>query len=336
MRLQAPAFWMPLSHAEAIQAQDDLTLDALCDANPEQLRRAQEQYGVESAFTDYRQMLSDIRPALVGVATRTVGRAGVIESCLNSGVHALHIEKPLCSSVAELDRLRALLGDPEIYFTLGTLRRFLPVFRMARDIVESGDLGELLEIRANFGASSLYWTHPHSVDTALFMARGRQVEKVQARLSNVDRDGDRIESDPIVDAAQLWFDDGVAAHIGRTPGNEIELSCSRGRVMVKADGWRLVVSEYRQFGFYPVERELEVPGEANAGGSQLPIAHLARCLTGDDEACSENEIVRSDALAGQQILFAIVQSHLHGTVPVSPADVDPDMIIEAKTNGAPA
>ena len=83
----------------------DLELYALCDAEPEALRRAGEAYGVGRMYGDFGEMLDQAKPHLLGIATRTPGRAEIIRCAAAGGVRALHIEKPLCSSMAELRSL---------------------------------------------------------------------------------------------------------------------------------------------------------------------------------------------------------------------------------------
>ena len=61
-------------------------------------------------YADYRQLLDALRPELVTVATRTPERADIIAAAVAAGARALHLEKPLCNSVAQLAHLEALLG----------------------------------------------------------------------------------------------------------------------------------------------------------------------------------------------------------------------------------
>src|SRR5437016_2023510 len=105
VRQYAPPFWMPLSHAEAMAAQPELSLMALCDSNAEQLARAQKEHGVSKGYSAYRKLIDEVKPDVLGIATRTRERPAIIEQALASGVRALHVEKPLCNSVAQLSRL---------------------------------------------------------------------------------------------------------------------------------------------------------------------------------------------------------------------------------------
>ncbi len=338
VRDYAPPCWFPLAHAEALAAHPDVELLGLCDPFAETLERAQAHYGVPNGYADHAALLAEASPEIVCVATRTVGRAAIMADCIAAGARALHVEKPLCSSAAELAELRTLLTRDDVFVTLGTIRRFFPAMQGALALAESGDIGDLLEIRVNMGPRPLYWTHPHSIDLALMMANGRAVEAVEAKLSPLETDADGVVlNDPQILAATIWFAGGVACHIGRTLGNEVELSCASGRVMVKNDGWRTVLSEYVGDDPYLRDRDLTFDvADDRPQGTLAPMSQLVACLQGNEAARIANARVRADILTGQAILFAIVESHLHGGRPVTLDQIDPDRRILAATNGAPA
>src|SRR5690242_3246820 len=78
VRRHAPACWLPLSHAEAIVRHPRTRLAALADLDADALHRVGAAHGVTALYTDPRRLLDEVRPALVGIATRTIGRAGLI------------------------------------------------------------------------------------------------------------------------------------------------------------------------------------------------------------------------------------------------------------------
>lgn len=334
MRAIGAPCWFPLAHAEAIAAHPDLELAALCDANPDSLARAQAEYGVTAGYTDVEALAREARPDLVGIATRTIDRAAIIETLFAHGTRAFHIEKPLCNSVAELHRLEAILGRDDVFATYGAIRRYFAIYREAVALAHSGELGELLEVRANFGPGALYWVQPHTVDLILFAARGRAVEGVQARLVGVESGATTaiVENDPLVAAATIWFEGGLAGHIGRAPGYEFALSCTKGEIVVRRDGWHTDLYVERPGNPYLVAERAE-PGAAAVEGILAPIAQLAACLSGDADAIAENRGHKRDILVGQAISFAMVESHFDGSR-ISPlAATNPDTIIRARTNG---
>jgi scyllo-inositol 2-dehydrogenase (NAD+) len=328
----APACWFPLSHAEAIRAHPDLHLAAFADTSEAALQRAQQAYGVARGFTDHRELVALVRPGLLGVATRTPGRAAVVLEAAAAGVRAFHVEKPLCNSRTELAGLERLFAGDERFLTFGAIRRFFRVYGRARELADSGEYGELREIRVNMGIGALYWTHPHSVDLVLFAAGDRQLEAVQARLSGVVmREARVVSSDPVVDMATLLFADGVMGHITRSPGADLVFACARGEITVENDGRTIRIAAPRGEDPYLVREAGDLPALGAPEGTFAPMGQLVNCLQGDAAACAANRRLRYDIFLGQRALFAMVESHLCSSRLVTLAEAGADLTIEART-----
>lgn len=334
VRRNAPAFWFPLSHAEAMQEHDGIELAALCDMDGGTLARAAQTYGVTRNFTDPAQLLHEVRPHVLGIATRTLGRAELILAALNGGTRALHVEKPLCNSVSELSRLSNAFAGSNVFVTYGALRRHFDVYRHALDLALSGTYGTLREVRVNLGSASLYWTHAHSIDLILFSGAGRKVLGAQARLANVTMDGPcTIDSDPTILSASIHFEDGLVGHITQALGSDLILSCSGGEIGVRGNGGRLELYASKDGG-YPVAFDLEAStSPARREGTLSPMTQLVSCLAGNPKAIADNVIVKQDILAGQAIAFSFIQSHLEGSRIVDPAALDGNLTIWARTDG---
>lgn len=333
VRRHAPACWLPLAHAEAIRAHPALHLQALADPQPETLARALAAYGVARGFADGQALLEATKPTLVGIATRTIGRAGLIAAAVAYGARALHVEKPLCNSLQELTALESLFSRDDLFVTYGAIRRHLPPYLQARALVESGALGQLLEVQVNLGHGALFWTHPHSTDLLLFAARGRRVVSVAARLSGLElqTNSSTVQTDPRIEAATVLFDDGVEGRIARTPGCDLVFACERGLVIVENDGHAVVVRQPQGDNPYLVTAALPVPDTGAPGGTGTAVAQLVRCLNGESEAIAANAALRRDILTGQRLLLACVQSHLQGGRIVDPAVIDPSLCVLARS-----
>jgi predicted dehydrogenase len=337
MLRHAPVFWHPLNHAAAINVHPRLNLSALCDVNPDILAEAAREHRVSSTFSDAGELFEKIKPALVGIATRTIGRADLVLRAVAHGVRALHIEKPLCNSVEELKRLRQAWDRPDVFITYGTIRRFFSIFQQAKDLAMSGQYGALREIRVNLGSAQLFWSHPHSVDLILFGAGDRRVSGVQARLDDVVKKGRsalNIVSDPVVVSASIYFEDGVAGHITQAHGFDFVLSCTHGEIAVRANGARLEVLTTREGSIYPTVTPYDGVRDAVVpGGTFVPLSQLVACIEGDPLAIVGNRAIKNDVLLGQQILFAMVQSHLEESRLVAADAADSSLLIQARTDG---
>ncbi|MDJ0978406.1 MAG: Gfo/Idh/MocA family oxidoreductase [Erythrobacter sp.] len=348
VREYGPACFLPSAHAEAMQMADGVDLVALCDPDAERLARAGEHYGAQRRYKDARALLEAGAPDVLGVATRTLGRADIILDAIASGTRALHVEKPLCNSMAELERLGPVLEREDVFVTLGAVRRHFAVYQHALAQAQSGQYGRLLFAHAEFGARTLYWSHPHSVDLLLFAGGGARVEAVQARLGSVEREGSTITNDPLVLEASVWFDTGFSGHITRMPGTDWRLACETSQLAVVANGssiWRSgrpKIADDRSStnpagaNPYHEPERLDFAPPAKPEGALAPIRQLIACLRGDAQAIAANAAVKRDIVTGQRVLFAMVQSHLEGGRPVALDDVDRALAIEGRTGGAPA
>jgi predicted dehydrogenase len=334
VRQYSPACWMPQSHADAILAHPDLTLTALCDPDPAALATSLDRYPGSTGYPSHAALLRDFVPDIVGIATRTVGRTEIVGDFIRAGTHALHVEKPLCNSMTELGALEGLLEPDDVFVTYGTLRRHFTVFQRAVALAASGTLGELCEIRVSMGTSQLFWTHPHSIDILLFAAGARRPVAVQARFQQLDLDDDgAVGEDPVIAAATIWFDDGLAGQIGRTMGSDLMLCCSRGTVRVVNGGERVQVEGVVGDDPYPQPIIVDQAGfvDASPQGTLAPIRQIVACLNGDTDAISANRRVKRDVLLGQRLVFAMVQSHRSGGRLVSLDEVDRNIFVRARS-----
>lgn len=332
VRRWSPDCWFPLSHAEAVTAHPALQLVAAADASQDALDRVQAAWPDVQTFTDVAELAERVRPMVAGVATRTVGRTDILETLHSAGTRAFHVEKPLCNSMAELGRLETLFGSEDTHVTYGALRRTFDIYRQAVEIVESGRLGPLQEVRVNFGAAALYWTQAHAIDLVLFGARNRRVAEVQARLGPLQTDGAEVINDPVIQSATIWFDDGVAGHIGRAPGLDFILSCAEGEVAVRSDGRTLEITASE--GEDPYLGRTEAPVRASPPfGALRCFTELVDCLAGKPDALAANAAIKHDILLGQKIAFGFVHSHLSGGAPIRLNQIDLSMTIWASTGG---
>ena len=121
-----------------------------CDTN---LARAEELVklaGTGRALADFRQAVADPQVDAVVVATINAALAEVSAAAIRAGKHVI-VEKPAGISVKQIDELIALAQKPGVCVRIGFNHRYHPAFLKAREIFESGVMGELMFIRARYG-----------------------------------------------------------------------------------------------------------------------------------------------------------------------------------------
>jgi predicted dehydrogenase len=84
------------------------------------------------------------------VATVNAALAEVSAAAIRAGKHVI-VEKPAGISVKQIDELISLADKHGVCVRVGFNHRYHPAFRKAREIFESGVMGELMFIRARYG-----------------------------------------------------------------------------------------------------------------------------------------------------------------------------------------
>jgi predicted dehydrogenase len=102
------------------------------------------------AVSDFRQAIAAPQVEAVIVATTNSALADISAAAIQAGKHVL-VEKPAGISVAQIDNLIALAKKHGVCVRVGFNHRYHPAFIKAREIFESGVMGELMFIRARYG-----------------------------------------------------------------------------------------------------------------------------------------------------------------------------------------
>ncbi|MBQ3156698.1 MAG: Gfo/Idh/MocA family oxidoreductase [Clostridia bacterium] len=118
-----------------------MQLAAVCDVNPARLAAAEERFHGVRCEQDFHALLDGSVAAAV-IAVPHPMHAQIAEACLRAGLHVLS-EKPLDISVTAARRAVEAAKETGRIFAVMLNQRTAPIFRRAREIVQSGALGEL-------------------------------------------------------------------------------------------------------------------------------------------------------------------------------------------------
>ena len=312
----APTCWFPLSHVEAVKSFDNIDISGVCDVNPEILKSVGKTYNISSLYTDPKTMLQSREIDLLCIATRTQGRADLINLAFQNGVRAFHIEKPICNSVAELDRLSKILRRDDVYVTYGTIRRSFGPYIFAKELSDRGEIGKLRSIFVDHGEGMLLWTHPHSVDLCLYFTDGLKHNDVSASFSeiNFDADSNIIQNDPYLNGALISFENDVTAHIGCAAGMTTRLVGTDGEIAIERDGYAVTVRRYDDHNPYLFsENRFDKFETLRRNGTGAAIDLLLGCIDGDAPSRQLNISMKNDILRGQKIIFDLARSGISNT-----------------------
>ena len=132
-------------------------LIAICGRNEEAVTEAARRYGYEGYYTDWREMLEDDRIQLFDNGGPNNVHA---EPCITAAQAGKHIfcEKPLARSAEEAKEMLDAVTKAGVTHMVAHNYRFVPAIRLARNLIDSGVLGQIYHFRAVYLQE---WIMPH-------------------------------------------------------------------------------------------------------------------------------------------------------------------------------
>jgi predicted dehydrogenase len=173
-----------------------------CDPIAKKRTALKRRYGC-AVYRDIGDLLADPEVELVNIATRSCDHLAHTASALNADKDVC-LEKPICVNYAESKKLVSLAEKSKGNVYVRHNRRFDPEFLHIQEIMASGVLGKVFEIRLTrygyqrrddwqtfkkFGGGQLLNWGPHIVDHALRFLEA-PVESVWSNLKRVAAAGD--------------------------------------------------------------------------------------------------------------------------------------------------
>jgi predicted dehydrogenase len=158
--------FMGKAHSRAFLAQRTLgtplvpELVSISGRNAEKVEEARRQYGWAEAVTDWREQVADDRIGLFDNGGPNALHAEPTIAAVRNGKHVL-CEKPLGRTA---DEAREMWEEGEragVVHMCGFNYRFVPAVRLARELLEAGELGEVMHFRARY-LQSWGWDAPPS------------------------------------------------------------------------------------------------------------------------------------------------------------------------------
>jgi predicted dehydrogenase len=118
--------------------------------------------GVPGAYGDYRALLAEAPIDAVAVITPPDQHAPITLAALAAGKHVL-CAKPLASSLAEAETIRARAQASGLVHAIDQQQRFLPSMRFAKELIDDGAIGRPLSLVNTFGLHlPSYYANPGS------------------------------------------------------------------------------------------------------------------------------------------------------------------------------
>ena len=324
---------MGIAHVKSTINLEETQLVGVCDIVPEIAERVGAEEGVPW-FTDYRRMYSKTRPDLVVIATPHPMHVRPAIDAMKRGIHVM-CEKPIASRVSQADKMIDAAGKYGVSFGVMFQMRSAPIYRKAKEIIQSGTIGEIKRthmVVSDYRTQAYYnsgswrgkWSSegggvllnqaPHHLD--IFCWLGGTPRRVRGRVSTLLHDISVEDSA----SALLEYDNGAqgffhASTVELPSTFHFEIAGDRGKIVVSGGKLRLAtcdgsISQFTKetpvaWSSLNVEwQDVEIP-EAPSGHEvmvrdmALAIREGRRPLAPGDEAIWSLELANAIILSGK-------------------------------------
>ena len=139
----------------AIQKIPEAELITICDNNEEILEKRRVEYGLEKVYTDFYEMIKDGGFDCVILGTPDQVHMEHSVAALEAGYHVI-CEKPLALTMEECEQIVEATKKSDRKFMTGQVCRKAPAFIKAKELIESGEIGELTFIESEYAHDYSY------------------------------------------------------------------------------------------------------------------------------------------------------------------------------------
>ena len=134
------------NHIKAV-LNNHLEFAAVCDTVPEQMEALLAKHGLEkdtsiARYTDYKKMIEEVQPTLVGIATESGVHAEIALFCIDHGVNCI-IEKPIAMNMDDADEIVRRSEEKHVKVAACHQNRFNLAVQEMRKALEAGRFGKL-------------------------------------------------------------------------------------------------------------------------------------------------------------------------------------------------
>jgi predicted dehydrogenase len=313
-------------------------------AGPQAVAAASAKFPGAQCFTEYGQMLAEVRPDIVAVCPRHVEQhSAIVLAAAAAGVRGVYMEKPFVRDLVEADGIVALCRERGLRVALAHRNRYHPVLPVVVELLRSGRFGRLLEVRARGkedqrgGALDLWVLGSHVLNlatvfagqpvacTGLLYQDGRPVARGDVRAGDEGLGllgGNAVHARFEMEAGVPLYFDSVRNAGVKAAGFGLQLICSEAVVDLRVDVEPLVHVRWgNPFRPVPAAGGWE-PVTSGGVGQPEPLGDMRRLVGGhvlpaEDllAAVEEKREPLCGAEAGRttvEMIMAVFESHRRG------------------------
>ncbi len=137
-------------HLPNIRASQELNLKMLVASSGQSAKEMAARYWAENSSTDFQEALTEPDINAVMIFTRDNTHADIAAAALKAGKHVF-CEKPLATSYEQCRMIAETLRDGGPFCMVGFNRRFAPLVRTVKEIIDTCSGPKIIHYRVNAG-----------------------------------------------------------------------------------------------------------------------------------------------------------------------------------------
>jgi predicted dehydrogenase len=292
-----------LSHADAFRQSSKVMLTAGSSPDADELCQFSNSLSV-TGYDNLDEMLTQEKPDIVSICSPHEFHAEQLEVCFNYKVPMIWLEKPVASSVSEIEKLENLRKEmPRLSTVLVNFqRRYTESYQKLKQLLKSNVYGRTLSVEVCY-SRGLVINGSHMMDILAYLFPQSSFD-----LLWVERNVQLDNPDFVIQ-----IEDGLIAHVSGIEANyhniDITITCEKGRLSILHGGMSTRVEEVEEnsmfAGFYRLNDkqsgELGVPGFSHAFDKALEDL-----ITSYESECQPSSNLES-AIIGQTLVEKVMQ-----------------------------
>lgn len=129
----------------------EIELVGVADTNIKDAAKKLERWGLRAlnVYSDYRKMVDREDLDIVEILTPHHLHAPMTEYCARARISGISVQKPLAQTITDCEKIIQICKEENVKLKLYENFRFYPVYLKAKELLEQGIIGELLNFRIN-------------------------------------------------------------------------------------------------------------------------------------------------------------------------------------------
>ena len=232
------------SHFEAYHSINETKIEAIVERNQKKIDFIKKKYPKINVFRNIDELInSKLNIDIISICTPTETHFNILNKSLILNPKIIVCEKPICETLNEAKKIVKLFKKRKIKVIVNHQRRFETNFLIAKQIVESGKIGKILNLNANY-TSKIINIGTHLIDCIRMIINSEPIFTFSTFKKNLNR------KDPSISGI-LYFNNDITCSI-QSLGNkykyifEIDIIGSKGRIRIINNGKKIEFFQFKK------------------------------------------------------------------------------------------